>query len=153
LEISDDIQVNINQAKIKEYERWDGLNGYLTNIELLEKQVYEEYSGLWQVERAFRVTKGNLELRPMFHFIQRRIEAHICICFLAYKVYKKLERILKIAEIGLSVDKVLDIARTITTIRVKWTQAHRTISRTMLLTERQKLIVCCLTRIFGKIIA
>ncbi|GHV54258.1 hypothetical protein FACS1894181_18150 [Bacteroidia bacterium] len=44
---------------------------------------------------------------------------HICICFVAYKVYKELERILKTEGINLSVDKVLDIAKTITTLKIK----------------------------------
>ena len=114
----------------------------MTNTDLPAKMVYEEYSGLWYVERAFRVTKGTLELRAMFHFTKKRIEAHICICFVAYKVYKELERILKIAQIGLSVDKILDIAKTIVTIKVWLPQAQQTISRTMLLTDRHNSIAC-----------
>ena len=116
------------------------MKGYLTNTDLPAKMVYEEYSGLWQVESAFRVTKGTLELRPMFHFTKERIEAHVCICFVAYKVYKELERILKIAQINLSVDKVLNIAKTVTTIKVWLPETCQTISRTMLLTERHKSI-------------
>jgi len=142
LEISDEVKVNINYDKIKDDERWDGLKGYITNTDLPAKTVYEEYRGLWQVENAFRVTKGTLELRPMFHFTKKRIEAHICICFVAYKVYKELDRILKIAKINLSVDKVLDIAKTITTIKVWLPKARKTISRTMLLTERHNAIAC-----------
>jgi transposase len=142
LEISDDIKVTINQAKIKEDERWDGWKGYLTNTDLSAVAVYEEYSGLWQVERAFCITKGTLELRPVFHFTRRRIEAHVCICFVAYKVYKELERILQIANIGLSVDKVLDIAKTINTIRVRLPHTAHSISRTMLISVKQKSIAC-----------
>jgi transposase len=142
LEISDEIRVNINYEKIKEDERWDGLKGYITNTDLPAAKVCEEYSGLWQVERAFRITKGTLELRPMFHFTKKRIEAHICICFVAYKVYKELERILKIAKINLSVDTVLNIAKTITTIKLWLPQARRRISRIMLLTTQHKLIAC-----------
>ena len=37
----------------------------------------------------------------MFHFTPRRIEAHICICFIAYKVYKELERLLKLNHINM----------------------------------------------------
>ena len=106
LEISDDIKVNINYDKIKEDACWDGLKGYITNTGLPAKTVYEEYSGLWQVERAFRVTKGTLELRPMFHFTKKRIKAHVCICFVAYKVYKELERILKIAKINICFNSI-----------------------------------------------
>ena len=58
-------------------------------------------------------------MRPMFHFTERRIEAHVCICFIAYKVYKELERLIAVNKIGMSVDKVLDAAKTITTIMVK----------------------------------
>jgi transposase len=150
LEISEDVKVNINYDKIKEDERWDGLKGYITNTGLAAKTVYEEYSGLWQIERAFRVTKGSLELRPMFHFTRKRIEAHVCICFVAYKVYRELERCLKIAQINLSVNKVLDIAKTITTIKLWLPQTRQTISRTMLLTERHKSIACLFDDDFWK---
>ncbi|WP_437373150.1 IS1634 family transposase [Maribacter litoralis] len=84
------------RIKIKEDEQWDGLKGYLTNTELSPQEVYHQYSCFWSIERAFRITKGTIEVRPMFHFTERRIEAHVCICFVAYKVYKELERILKI---------------------------------------------------------
>jgi transposase len=150
LEISDDVTVSINYDKIKEDERWDGLKGYITNTDLPAKMVYEEYRGLWQIESAFRVTKGTLELRPMFHFTQKRIEAHICICFVAYKVYKELERILKIAKINLSVNKVLDIAKTITTIKMWLPETRQTISRTMVLTDRHKSIECLFDEKFWK---
>ncbi|GHV43489.1 hypothetical protein FACS1894180_2720 [Bacteroidia bacterium] len=140
MEISDDIKATINYDKISEDECWDGLKGYITNTNLTAKAVYEEYSELWQVERAFRITKGTLELRPMFHFTKERIEAHICICFVAYKVYKELERIQKINNINLSVDKVLDIAKTITTLKIKLPISNETMTKTMLLTPKHKSI-------------
>jgi transposase len=140
LEISSNVSVAINEAKISEDGKWDGLKGYITNTELSAKDVYEQYSELWQVEKAFRVTKGTLELRPVFHFTENRIEAHVCICFVAYKVYKELERILRTNAINLSVDKVLDIARTITTMKIRLPLSNETLTKTMLLTARHKLI-------------
>ena len=140
LDISDNVKVSINQEKIKEDERWDGLKGYVTNTKLSAKNVYEEYSGLWQIERAFRITKGTLEMRPVFHFTKRRIEAHISICFAAYKVYKELERVLRLSNIKISVDKVLNIAKTITTIKVKLPASGETLTQTMLLTDKHKSI-------------
>ncbi len=92
---------------------------FITNTDLDAERVIAEYHGLWVVERVFRVSKGTLEMRPMFHFKERRIEAHVCICFIAYKVYKELERLIAINKIGMSVDKVLEAAKTITTIRVR----------------------------------
>ena len=140
LEISDHVKVTINQDKIREDEQWDGLKGYLSNTELEAKQVYEQYCGLWVIERAYRVTKGTLEMRPMFHFTQKRIEAHVCICFVAYKVYKELERILKISHINLSVDKVLNIAKTVTTLKIKLPESGETLTKTMLMTAKHKTI-------------
>jgi hypothetical protein len=87
-----------------------------------------------------RVTKGTLEMRLMFHFTPKRIEAYVCICFVAYKVYKELERILKSSNIKLSVDKVLNIAKTVTTIKVRLPKSNKTLTKTMFLTERHKTI-------------
>jgi transposase len=149
LEISDDVTVNIDYSKVKDDERWDGWKGYMTNTELSAEKIYEQYRSLWQVERAFRITKGKLELRPMFHFTEKRIKAHVCICFVAYKVYKELERILKTSKIEISVDKVLEIARTIVTIRVRLPHSNKTVERTMLITEAHKSIACLFDENFG----
>jgi transposase len=138
--ISDKVKVAVNQDKINEDEKWDGWKGYLTNTALNAKEVYEQYSELWVIERAYRVTKGTIELRPMFHFTPKRIEAHVCICFVAYKVYKELERILKLSGINLSVDKVLSIAKTITTLKIKLPACGEVLSKQMLLTAKHKSI-------------
>lgn len=90
------------------------------------------------LHKAFRISKGTLEMRPMFHFTERRIEAHVCICFVAYKVYKELERIVRIEKIGLSVDKVLSIAKTITTISIKIPNSHKSFTKTLFLTDDQR---------------
>lgn len=140
LEISDNVHVIINEKKINEDQRWDGLKGYLTNTELSADDVHSQYNSLWAIERAYRITKGTIELRPMFHFSQRRIEAHVCICFVAYKVYKELERIIKSTGIDLSVDKVLSIAKTITTLKVKLPISGTLMNKTMILSKKQKEI-------------
>jgi hypothetical protein len=68
LEISDHVKITINQEKIREDEHWEGLKGYLTNTTLDTKRVYEQYCSLWVIERAYRVTKGALEMRSISHF-------------------------------------------------------------------------------------
>jgi len=60
-----------------------------------------------------------MEMRPIFHFTERRIEAHICICFVAYKLYKELERRVKNMNLTMSVDKVIETAKTIVTIKMR----------------------------------
>ena len=79
-------------------------------------------------------------MRPMFHFTVKRIEAHVCICFVAYKVYKELERILKVNGINLSVEKVLNIAKTIITLKIKLPASGEILTKTMLITDKQKSI-------------
>jgi len=150
LDLFDNVKVQINQNKIKEDERWDGLKGYLTNTTLSVKEVYDQYSALWVVERAYRVTKGTIEMRPMFHFTPKRIEAHVCICFVAYKVYKELERILKLSNINMSVDKVLNIAKTITTLKINLPLSNKTMMKTMLITQQHKKIAPLFNENFWK---
>ena len=140
LEISRDVTVEINESRIAEDAKWDGLKGYITNTSLEPKQVVEQYHGLWVVERAFRVSKGTLEMRPMFHFTPRRIEAHVCICFVAYKVYKELERLIKENGIPHSVDKVIDIAKTVITVRINMPENGQVFTKTMFLTDRHRSI-------------
>ena len=139
LDISDDVKVSINEQKIIEDSQWDGLKGYITNTTLPAEAVYDQYHELWVIERAYRVTKGTLEMRPIFHFTPKRIEAHVCICFVAYKVYKELERILKVNGFNLSVDKVLNIAKTITAIKVRLPLAGESTSKTILLSKHKPI--------------
>ena len=140
LEISKNIDVTISEEKIAEDCKWDGLKGYITNTNIDAQQVIAQYHGLGVVERAFRISKGTLEMRPMFHFTERRIEAHICICFIAYKVYKELERLIALNNIRMSVDKVLDAAKTITTIRIWMPKNGTFFTRTLFLTEKHRAI-------------
>ena len=140
LSVSSGITVSIDEEKIKEDAIWDGLKGYKTNTDLSPEKVYEAYQNLWNVERSFRITKGTLDVRPMFHFTPRRIEAHVCICFVALKVYKELERLLKLSGCPYSVDETLKIAETIVTIEIARPENKDTITKTLCLTEEERAI-------------
>jgi len=139
LKIENNIAVSINYDKIEEDTQWDGLKGYLTNTELDVEQIYTAYHNLWNIERAFRIAKSKIEIRPIFHFTRKRIEAHICICFVALKVYKELERIIKQTHINMSVDKVLNMAKTITTIQIKMPINNKILSKTMLMKRHNRI--------------
>ncbi|MDI6802781.1 MAG: IS1634 family transposase [Bacteroidota bacterium] len=52
-----------------------GYNKYLK----LDGEVIAQYKQLWQVEKTFRISKTDLRIRPVFHYLKRRIEAHVCI--------------------------------------------------------------------------
>lgn len=139
LTMEGDVKVSIDYDKLEADTKWDGLKGYLTNTDIPASQVYAAYHNLWHVERAFRISKSKIEIRPMFHFTRKRIEAHVCICFVALKVYKELERLLKLSNINMSVDKVLALAQSIVTIQLTLPQNKQTISRTMLMKRHQRI--------------
>ena len=94
LALKGNIEISIDETKIKADEKWDGLKGYATNTKLSSKKVIQNYTHLWQIEKAFRISKTDLKVRPIYHRLKDRIEAHICIAFIAYAIYKELERLL-----------------------------------------------------------
>lgn len=139
LKMEGDVKVTINYDKLETDAKWDGLKGYLTNTDMPVEEVYTAYHNLWHVEKAFRIAKSRIEIRPMFHFTRKRIEAHVCICFVALKVYKELERLLRLSAINMSVDKVLALAQTVVTIQLSLPQNKTTISKTMLMKRHQRI--------------
>jgi hypothetical protein len=68
LEVDKDIKVIIGYDKIKDDERWNGWKGYVTNTDIPGDRVYEQHSELWQVERAFCITKGTLDFTSHVSF-------------------------------------------------------------------------------------
>jgi transposase len=115
----------MDETKVKEDMCWDGLKGYITNTTLSKEDIIDNYKHLWKIEKAFRISKTELKIRPIYHRLQRRIEAHICIAFVAYKVYKELERQLENKKAGASAEKAIEIAKTIYSIRVVAPQNQR----------------------------
>jgi len=148
LKMDGEVHVKIDYEMFNADFKWDGLKGYITNTKLCAKDVYKNYSNLWMIENAFRIAKSKLEIRPMFHFTRKRIEAHICICFAAYKVYKELERLLRESKAEISPDKAIYIAKTICTIVVQLPNTNETIKKVMLLTDKQKKLAELFNEVF-----
>jgi len=94
LKLTGAVNIEIDYTKFKNDQLWDGLKGYVTNTSLPSKQVIDSYNNLWKIEKAFRISKTDLKIRPIYHRIRERIEAHICISFVSYVLYKDLERVL-----------------------------------------------------------
>ena len=109
LSLTGEIEVELSEGKIKEDEKWDGLKGYITNTTLKSEEVMENYRHLWQIEKAFRISKTDLKIRPIYHFVRRRIEAHICIAFVAYTIYKELEKLLEKYKAGFSPKRAAEL--------------------------------------------
>jgi transposase len=105
LKLEGEIEITLDHQKFEADGAWDGLKGYLTNAKMSKDEIIENYGHLWQIEKAFRVSKTDLKIRPIYHRLQHRIETHICISFVAYKIYKELERQLKEKQSPLSPEK------------------------------------------------
>lgn len=117
LKLEGDITIAIDYEKYKQDAIWDGLKGYLTNTQLSKQTIIEHYKDLWQIEKAFRISKTDLRVRPVYHRLARRIKSHLNIAFCSYKLYKELERQLKLKNLPYSPDKAIAIMKSIYSIK------------------------------------
>jgi len=74
--------------------------------ETLHQDVIGAYHNLWRIEESFRIMKSHLEVRPIFHWTEKRIKGHFFICFLAFLVQRTLEFKLKKSEIDITPSKI-----------------------------------------------
>lgn len=93
----------LDQEKIEQDKRHDGLKGYWHNLQatIKPKEIIDQYHNLWKVEKAFRMSKSDLQERPIFHRKLKRINGHLLICFCSLLILKETERILKPTDISL----------------------------------------------------
>lgn len=84
--------LEIDEAKLKEDEALDGYYVLITSeLEASDDHIIEIYRGLWKIEESFRVTKSELEARPVYVSTREHIEAHFLICFVALTLARILE--------------------------------------------------------------
>ncbi len=112
LHLEEEATISIDMEAFEKDAAWDGIKGYVTNTKLSDEEVLANYHNLWFIERAFRMNKTDLRIRPMYHRLRNRIEGHICICFCAYVLQLELERLLKAAGSDITIDKARELAKT-----------------------------------------
>ncbi len=112
LKLAGEVTVEIDESQVEQAARWDGLKGYLTNTDLPAETVIENYGQLWHIEKAFRISKTDLRIRPMYHSRRRRIETHVLVAFVAYTIYKELERRLHEAGMTMSPKRAAELTQT-----------------------------------------
>lgn len=140
LKLDGEIKVEIDKTKFDQDAKWDGLKGYITNAQLNKDEILENYAHLWNIEKAFRIAKTDLKIRPIYHRKKKRIEAHICLVFVAYKVYKELERQLKMKKSDLSPEKVIEILQSIYQIEIKNPQNKEVFKKNIMITKEHYMI-------------
>ena len=131
------LHIEIDYDKYEKDKVWDGLKGYVTNSKLSKKQVIANYNNLWHIERAFRMSKTDLKIRPIYHRLRKRIEAHICISFTAYSIYKELERLLQKEKSFLSIERSIDLTHNIYEISYQLPESKQIKSKLLRMDEQQ----------------
>lgn len=116
-----------------------GVKGYCTNIpqnSLSDEGIISHYHSLWRIEQAFRMSKSDLQTRPIFHHTHEAIKAHLLICFIALMIGKYIE-----IKSGYSLRRVRDLLWQVQEVHLRdpITQQER-IVRTSIPTELEKIL-------------
>lgn len=93
-------QIMLNDALIEKTKKLLGIKGYYTNLEettVNNATIMERYHELYRIEQAFRISKSDLQTRPIFHYKEQPIKLHILICFIALIASKHIELITEIS--------------------------------------------------------
>src|SRR5690625_4669322 len=85
-----------DEEKLRKEEELDGYYAILTSeYKESDERIVELYRGLWKIEESFRVTKSDLETRPIYLSRENHIEAHFLTCFVSLVIARLLEKRLK----------------------------------------------------------
>lgn len=85
--------LKLDQAKIAEEEKFDGYYSIVTSeLDMPVPDIVETYRGLWEIEETFKITKSDLESRPVYVRDDAHINAHFLCCFLALTVLRLIQK-------------------------------------------------------------
>lgn len=144
LTLSSDVSVALDEEKVEADKKWDGLKGYVTNSDLPPEKVIEHYGHLWQIEKAFRISKTDLRIRPVYHYRRRRIEAHLCVAFTAYSIWKELERLLKKSGVEMSPKRAGELTHTMYELHYALPDSKKRERRILKMDAEQQSLYDCL---------
>jgi Transposase DDE domain len=100
------------EAKTRALAGW---KGYTTNLTTASAEfVIDAYHQLWRIEKAFRMSKHDLQARPIYHHTRESIEAHLSIVFAAMAVSHYIEH-----QTGWSIKKFVRTTRRYRTVKIK----------------------------------
>ena len=101
-------KVAIDENKVEQDSKWDGLSGIFTNAEMSNLECLGRYRELWQIEECFRISKSHLKIRPIFHFSPERIRGHIALCFMSLAVLKYTQLCLAKNGVRITIQSLID---------------------------------------------
>jgi transposase len=101
-------ELSFNEEKLKQDELYDGYYVIVTNLYNADDDwVIDSYKGLWRIEETFKVTKSDLEARPVYVSREDHIQAHFLICFTALVIIRLLQKKMG-SEYASAAEKILD---------------------------------------------
>jgi transposase len=112
-QISGQAMASIDEEKIAEDAKWDGLHAIITNQSKCDIEIYHSYRRLWVIEESFRINKHNLKMRPIYHFTPARIQAHILLCYMVFTLIRHVQFRLQHSNIEMSVNRIIEAVRDI----------------------------------------
>jgi transposase len=148
LKMEGEITIAIDKEKFEKDKIWDGLKGYVTNCSLKPEEIIANYKNLWHIEKAFRMSKTDLRIRPIYHRLRKRIEVHICLSFVAYTIYKELERVLKIEKYPLSVEKAAELTHNMYQMEITLPESLHCTKVVLKMDENQKELIQIINKFF-----
>ena len=104
-------------------------------------ELWKTYIQLTQVEDAFRVTKSDLYIRPIYHQRQDRTQAHILVCFLALILWRTLQQWMSASGLGTAPRKLLEELHEIRSMDVLLPTRDKTLGLRLVATAPQRLKV------------
>ena len=110
--------IKMNEERLAKEEIFDGKWVLLTNTELPSREAALYYKSLWQIEASFRDLKHELEVNPIYHFTERRIRAHIFVCFLALVLKLTFKKWLEKIDKNLNYSEVFEAVKDIEAIQI-----------------------------------
>lgn len=141
LKMSDQIGITIDEEKIAEDRKWNGIKGYITNTALSNRMALENTGHLRLIERAFRMSKTDLRIRPIYRRLTSRIEGHICIGFASYAILLELDRILKKSNASLSLKEAERLSMNMMQISYRVPEENRTSTKILKMDEQGQELV------------
>lgn len=97
-----------DEAQLEFQRRAEGTYLLRTNLSgHSEEELWKMYMQLNDAEAAFRTLKQDLSIRPIYHQLERRIEAHVLVCFIAYAMYQTLEHLARQHGLAVTGRKIL----------------------------------------------
>ncbi len=112
---------SLNNNLIEKAQKLEGVKGYLTNTKLDEKTVIDRYHDLWRVEKSFRITKSDLQARPVFLQLDKTITCHLIVVFAGLAISRFLE-----IKTDMSIHQIVKVAQKVLTHKVTILQTGET---------------------------